>query len=53
MNVMDWVSMHIIPESGVMPVYYLTVPALVGAMVVGSVERRISAWLKQSKRKND
>jgi hypothetical protein len=53
MNVMDWVSMYIIPESGVMPVYYLTVPALVGAMVVGSVERRISAWLKHSKRKND
>jgi membrane-associated phospholipid phosphatase len=47
-NVMEWVSKNIIPENGVMPVYYLIVPALVGAMVVGSVERRISAWLKNN-----
>lgn len=49
-NVMEWVGINIIPESGIMPVYYLIVPAIVGAMVVGSVERRISAWLRHKKK---
>lgn len=51
-NLMDIVSTRLLPESGVMPVHYLAIPALVGAAVVGSLERRISAWLKARKSKN-
>lgn len=47
-NVMEWVSMHLLPQSGILPPIYLLIPAAVGAAVVGSFERRISRWLKSS-----
>ena len=48
-NMMDVVSARLLPESGVMPVQFLIFPALIGAAVVGSFERRISAWLRKKK----
>ena len=50
-NIMELVSTYLLPESGIMPVQYLAIPALVGGAVVGSVERRLSAWLKSKKAK--
>jgi len=50
-NIMELVSTYLLPESGIMPVQYLAVPALVGGAVVGSFERRLSAWLKSKKAK--
>lgn len=50
-NMMELVSTYLLPESGIMPVQYLAIPALVGGAVVGSVERRLSAWLKSKKAK--
>jgi hypothetical protein len=48
-NIIDFVSRNILPESGVMPIQYLCIPALVGLIVVGSFERRIAGWLKKTK----
>ena len=48
-NIMDMVSTTLLSEVGVLPWPYLAVPALVGAIVVGSVERRISGWYKKIK----
>jgi acid phosphatase family membrane protein YuiD len=45
-NVMEWVTINLLNEQGVMPIYALTVPAIVGALVVGSVERRIQRFLQ-------
>jgi dolichyldiphosphatase len=45
-NIMDWVTSNLLNEQGVMPIYALTVPAIVGALVVGSVERRIQRFLQ-------
>jgi membrane-associated phospholipid phosphatase len=45
-NVMDWVSATFLNDQGLLPWYGLAVPALVGAAVVGSVERRVSRFLK-------
>ena len=46
-NVVDWISSTpIINDQGLLPWYLLSVPALVGAAVVGSVERRISIYFK-------
>jgi membrane-associated phospholipid phosphatase len=45
-NVMEWVTSNLLNEQGVMPIYALTVPAIVGALVVGSVERRIQRFLQ-------
>lgn len=44
--VKDAVSAHLLPANGLLPVQYLLVPAIVGAAVVGSLERRISLWTK-------
>ena len=49
-NIIKFVS-ALLPESGIMPVQYLLVPVLVGAAVVGSLERRLSAWLQSKKAK--
>ncbi len=51
-NLMQTVSYYLLPESGILPVKYLAIPALVGAAVVGSLERRISAFLKSRKSKS-
>ena len=48
-NIMDMVSTNLLSDAGVLPWPYLAVPALVGAIVVGSVERRISGWYKKIK----
>ena len=49
-NVVDTVSSRFLDETGHLPVSMLIFPALVGAATVSSVERRISAWLKNGKR---
>ena len=48
-NVMDWVSATFLNAEGLLPLWALIVPALVGAAVVGSVERRIARFLKHRK----
>lgn len=45
-HVINWVSGSLLNEQGLLPWYGLAIPALVGAAVVGSVERRISRFLK-------
>ena len=52
-SIMEFVSANILPSSGIMPIQYLAIPALVGAAVVGSFERRISLWLKNRKSKEE
>jgi hypothetical protein len=49
-NVMDFVSRHFLNNAGLLPWPMLAVPAIVGAVVVGSLERRISAWLKNKQK---
>jgi membrane-associated phospholipid phosphatase len=46
-NGMDWVTAHFLNEQGVLPLWGLAVPAILGAAIVGSLERRISQFLKQ------
>lgn len=46
-NIMDFVSNTLLPDSGIMPIRFLAIPALVGAAVVGSFERRISGWVRK------
>ena len=48
---MAWLSTHVLNADGLLPVPLLIVPALVGALVVGSIERRLSYWLEQRKDK--
>jgi membrane-associated phospholipid phosphatase len=50
-GVMDWVSSYLLSANGVLPLPLLTLPALFGVIVVGSFERRISAFLKSSSNK--
>jgi len=47
----EWLlSAHVVPAStGVLPWPALAIPALVGAVVVGSLERRVSEWLQTAK----
>lgn len=49
-NIMNWVSSHLLDEGGILPLPYLVVPAAMGLIVVGSVERRIGRWLKNKKK---
>jgi hypothetical protein len=51
-NVMEWTTTHLLNENGILPWYFLAVPAIVGALVVGSVERRIAQWLKRTDAKS-
>jgi len=46
-NVMDWVTANFLNENGILPWPMLVIPALIGLAIVGSFERRISAWLKE------
>jgi len=48
-HIMQSISDHLIPPGGVLPAPYLVVPAAVGAVVVGSFERKMSRWLAQFK----
>jgi membrane-associated phospholipid phosphatase len=52
-NFVNWVSANFLNEQGLLPWYGLAIPALVGAAVVGSVERRISRFLKNRSEKDD
>uniref|UniRef100_A0A7S1BXR2 Phosphatidic acid phosphatase type 2/haloperoxidase domain-containing protein n=1 Tax=Corethron hystrix TaxID=216773 RepID=A0A7S1BXR2_9STRA len=49
--IVDILNRSILPESGIMPFRYLFIPAVVGACVVGSVERKILAALERKKKK--
>lgn len=52
-NLMDWVTQNFLNESGLLPLYALSIPAIVGAAVVGSVERRIARFLKNKKKEKE
>lgn len=45
-NIMEWVTNVLLNEQGVLPVYALIVPAIIGVLLVGSVERRIKGFLE-------
>jgi membrane-associated phospholipid phosphatase len=49
-GVMDWVRVYFLNADGVLPLALLALPALIGAVVVGSFERRISEFLKSRKK---
>ena len=49
-NIVDFVSKSLLPESGILPVQYLIFPLMVGAAIVGSFERRIAGWIKNKKK---
>jgi len=51
-NLEDVISKNLLPATGIMPVTWLIIPAVVGAIVVGSFERRISEWMKSKKDPN-
>jgi membrane-associated phospholipid phosphatase len=48
-NVADWITAHVLDETGVLPYPLLIVPLVVGGLTVGSVERRIKGFLKSRK----
>eukprot|EP00977_Amphora_coffeiformis_P018229 scaffold6320_cov169-Amphora_coffeaeformis.AAC.3 len=48
-SVMEWLRLHVLDSDGLLPIPLLVVPAIVGAILVGSVERRISHWLESRK----
>jgi len=50
--VASWVSSNFLDSTGHLPVPFLAVPALLGLVVVGSFERRISRWVKNKKAKD-
>lgn len=50
-SAISWISSSgILNEQGLLPWYMLTVPALVGAAVVGSVERRLAKYFGKDKK---
>jgi hypothetical protein len=54
-NILTWVTNHVLNAQGVLPWYTLTIPAVVGLVVVGSFERRIGSFLlggKETKKSN-
>mmetsp|Transcript_32272 Transcript_32272/g.78502 ORF Transcript_32272/g.78502 Transcript_32272/m.78502 type:complete len:333 (+) Transcript_32272:45-1043(+) len=52
-NVMEFVTNNLLNDQGVLPIYGLAVPALLGAVIVGSVERRIGRFLKLRKEEKE
>jgi hypothetical protein len=46
-NVMDFVTTHFLNDQGILPTPLLVVPALAGAVVVGSLERKLSKFVKK------
>eukprot|EP00568_Trieres_chinensis_P007604 CAMPEP_0183295452 /NCGR_PEP_ID=MMETSP0160_2-20130417/3402_1 /TAXON_ID=2839 ORGANISM="Odontella Sinensis, Strain Grunow 1884" /NCGR_SAMPLE_ID=MMETSP0160_2 /ASSEMBLY_ACC=CAM_ASM_000250 /LENGTH=222 /DNA_ID=CAMNT_0025456939 /DNA_START=315 /DNA_END=983 /DNA_ORIENTATION=+ len=50
-HIIEWVSNHLLPESGVLPAPLLIIPGMIGAAIVGSFERRISRLLASMKEK--
>ena len=49
-NLMELVSSRLLPDNGILPLQFMVIPAIVGGAVVGSLERRISAWLDSRKK---
>lgn len=47
-SINDWVTSHVLNAQGLLPWPMLSAPALVGAAVVGSVERRLAKFFKTS-----
>ena len=45
-TVIEWVTKYMLNENGVLPFQFLAIPALVGLVVVGSFERKISKFVK-------
>jgi hypothetical protein len=46
---MDFVAANFLNEQGLLPLPMLGVPLLAGAVIVGSLERKISNFLKRAK----
>ena len=46
-HIMDFVSNNFLNDQGLLPIPLLVVPALAGAVIVGSMERKISKFLKK------
>lgn len=46
-NVMDFVTNRFLNDQGLLPIQLLIVPAIAGAVVVGSLERKISKFVKE------
>jgi hypothetical protein len=46
-NLLAWTTSHILNEQGLLAWPLLAIPALLGLVVVGSFERRLSHWLKK------
>jgi hypothetical protein len=52
-GVILWVKQNCVSsETGVFPYAALSIPIVVGVLVVGSFERRIALWLKEKKSKS-
>lgn len=52
-NVMELVTNNLLNDQGILPWYGLAIPALLGAVIVGSVERRIGRFLKLKKEEQE
>ena len=50
-NIMAFVTENILDQHGTLPIPYLVVPAIVGALVVGSFERKVFKWIQKMKSK--
>lgn len=48
-NLMRSVTTHLLNENGQLPLPMMIVPLLVGAVTIGSFERRVSSWLNRVK----
>ena len=46
-HITDFVSNNVLNDQGLLPIPLLVVPALAGAVIVGSMERKISKFLKK------
>jgi membrane-associated phospholipid phosphatase len=50
-NIMAFVTENIMDQHGILPIPYLVVPVIVGALVVGSFERKVVKWIQKMKSK--
>ena len=48
-NILQMVSTNLLPASGILPIKYLTIPIIIGAAVVGSIERKIAKFITSLK----
>ena len=47
---MTFLSQHILPSNGIMPIPFLLIPLLVGVAIIGSFERRITQFLSNKQK---